>query len=417
MNVLIIASGDYFSTYGGGQIYVKNLVYGLNKKNIEVSVINCTLNNKKFIEQNGIKIYNLDCNDLDSIKNLIKKIKPDLIHAHGNKALFTKIAKELKISIIITMHHGGMICPNGMLLKKDEIICNEVIDYNKCLDCTLHYLPGGKFFGRLIKTIPKKEKISIWFKNKKLLPYVTPPFLAPLIVKNKFQEKEIIKQADKIIAPSNKVKEVLEKHDFESKKVTIIPHGVKQLKIKEKKDIQKEKIIFGYVGRIDYVKGLHIAIEAFKKVKNNNWEFHIYGAPANKKEEKYYKLLLKQTKKLPVFWKGKVLYAEIENIYRQIDLLIFPSICFEPFGLVVNESLSAEIPVITSKCGGPEDMIIDGVNGFLVEPNNVGQLADKIEKILKKREIMANLNPTVYFTFEEHMKKIIELYNQVGDKK
>jgi len=84
---------------------------------------------------------------------------------------------------------------------------------------------------------------------------------------------------------------------------------------------------------------------------------------------------------------------------------------------VVNESLSAKIPVITSRCGGPEDMIIDGVNGFVVEPNNIGQLADKIEKILKKREILIDLNPTVYFTFEEHMKKIIELYNQVGDKK
>lgn len=52
----------------------------------------------------------------------------------------------------------------------------------------------------------------------------------------------------------------------------------------------------------------------------------------------------------------------------------------EAFGLNIAESLAMGKPVLATRCGGAEMQIEDGVNGWLVEPNNMEALAEKCKK-------------------------------------
>jgi len=58
----------------------------------------------------------------------------------------------------------------------------------------------------------------------------------------------------------------------------------------------------------------------------------------------------------------------------------------ETFGQVFIEAMSSGTPVIGTKVGGIPEIISDSYNGYLVPPNDVSALAQRIEKLIKDRQ-------------------------------
>jgi glycosyltransferase involved in cell wall biosynthesis len=439
MKICVIASGDYFSSYGGGQIYVKNLVKGLNAKGHKVIVISIkydnikkheiNIQNEKEIKVIEIKIpYFFENKDIPMVlqSNIIKvledvllKIKPDIVHANGWKDTASLVCKYMNIPCVITAHHGGIVCPNGMLMNENEKICNLSVSMENCTKCALHFVPGGKFWSPLIQKMPKnlRLKIAKFFKNKNNIPYITPSFQIPLAIDHKLKSIEVLKKyPDKIISPSKALAKALIRNGISENKIEIIPHGIRPLK-KRPLPLENKKVLrFGYIGRISYVKGLHVIIEALKMLpKELKYELHIYGDAANKDEKKYKSRLITKSKELPVIWHGKIKYSEIEKAYMSFDVMILPSIYLEAFGLTVLESFSVGRPVISSKCGGPEDIIRDGVDGVLIKPNNPKALAEIMEQFIKNPAIVKKLAKNIkgINTLENHINDIESLYQKI----
>ncbi len=154
MKILQIANGDFFSTYGGGQVYVKNLVDEMIRQNLDVVVISFV--NKKsdlsFQKQNykGIDLYEIYQKDKSVIKPVIQQITPDVIHIHTEKALIAKISRELSIRNVITAHHGGITCPAGALLNDKDEICKLPVSQENCLRCVLKNIKTGLFYYPLL---------------------------------------------------------------------------------------------------------------------------------------------------------------------------------------------------------------------------------------------------------------------------
>ena len=108
-------------------------------------------------------------------------------------------------------------------------------------------------------------------------------------------------------------------------------------------------------------------------------ELHIYGMATNSRDEEEWSTICDKYKSEAwLHLHGPFEYAQREKIYRGIDVLVLPAIYLEVFGLVVAEALSAGRPVLATNCGGPAEQIMNGVNGWIVEPNNVNALSDKL---------------------------------------
>lgn len=76
------------------------------------------------------------------------------------------------------------------------------------------------------------------------------------------------------------------------------------------------------------------------------------------------------------------------SLYRSADLVLFPS-RFEPLGNVVIQSWAHGVPVIAAKSTGPEALIRDGEDGFLIEIDDAEALATKTKILLADKELSA----------------------------
>lgn len=438
MKICIIASGDYFSTYGGGQVYVKNLVAGLQKRGHNIYVVSLsftdtgTLVTKELIDVDNIKVWQIRLSDdntdidkplelqdivLETLHNILFDISPDVVHANGWKYATSKVCKDINISCVVTAHHGGIICPNGMLMNQNDSICNVPASMENCLKCALHFVPGGNFWSLIVQNLPKPFVLSFAksLKSMKNIPYVSPAFQTPLGINYKLQQIEVLQSApDCVVAPSKAIASSLLKNGVPESKIDVIPHGITPL---EKKPLESEltnrPLRFGYVGRIAYIKGLHILIDALKLLPDDtHYELHIYGDGASKSEKKYRDMLKEKSKELSVIWHGKVEYDKIDQTYASFDMMILPSICLEVFGLTVLESLSSGRPVISTRCGGPEDLIKNGVDGILVKPNDVQDLANSLNKCIDEPKYVQKLSSNIseVNTLENHILDLEYIY-------
>lgn len=441
MNLCIIASGDYFSSYGGGQIYVKNLVLGLHAHGHDLHVVSvlsspaCSVPAYKIVDVDGIRVYQLTLPSesinldlpyelqsfvLDALADLLSKITPDLIHAHGWKYAAAHVSKILHIPCIITAHHGGIVCPSGSLLNQDDQICNLNVSAQNCTACALHFVPGGDFWSPLVRLLPMTiaHSLAKSLKSIQNIPYISPAFQTPLGIAYKQQQIDILRQSEvNIIAPSQAIADALYRNGIERKAIHVIPHGITPLAHQPLKPFSDHHPIrFGYIGRISYVKGLHVLIDALNLLPNHaNYELHVYGDAATKDEKRYALMLKEKSQSLPIIWHGKISNDSVQDAYHTFDIMVHPTICLEIFGLTLPEALSAGRPVIATRCGGPEDFIAEGIDGILVEPNDARSLSDALKKCIDNPEYVEKLSSTIrpINTLENHLTDIEELYKEL----
>jgi len=110
---------------------------------------------------------------------------------------------------------------------------------------------------------------------------------------------------------------------------------------------------------------------------------------------------------------------EIPEIYKESDVFVLASEN-ETFGQVFIEAMSSGVPVIGTKVGGVPEIISDSYNGYLVRPNDVSALAQKIEKLLydetiKNKFITTGLNTVNNkFTLEKQLDNFIDMLCKVA---
>jgi len=90
----------------------------------------------------------------------------------------------------------------------------------------------------------------------------------------------------------------------------------------------------------------------------------------------------------------------------------------EPFGIVPIEAQAAWTPVIATRSGGPMESVVDGETGFLVEPNSVSALAEKIlyfdqnKQVAESMGITGRKNVETMFSWEKATEQLLEVFTR-----
>ena len=104
-----------------------------------------------------------------------------------------------------------------------------------------------------------------------------------------------------------------------------------------------------------------------------------------------------------------------------MDIVVHTSVEPEPFGIVTLEALSLSKPYISTRIGGPAEVIESGKSGLLVDPGQPQQLADAIRTFLADPDhahqcgIKGHQRLMSDFTFEKNLNETVSVYEQIFD--
>jgi glycosyltransferase involved in cell wall biosynthesis len=159
--------------------------------------------------------------------------------------------------------------------------------------------------------------------------------------------------------------------------------------IRSELDISNDAVVVTFVGQILTVKGIDMFLRMTRAIRHNNVRFLIVGAcrDSNKFKGAYTESSLNEA----IGNDERVIYtgyrSDVQNIYASSDVVVVPSQWDEPFGLVNIEAGAAGKPVVATRVGGIPEIIDHGVNGFLVEPDDVKGLCEHVSTLIDNEQL------------------------------
>ena len=341
MRILLIHTE--YKLHGGEDIVFAQEQELLKNNGFNVETI--LFSNKSYA---AIKLLLLLFNPFSFFKVLkkIKNFKPEVIHIHNwyfaaSPSIF--IAARIKnIPVVHTLHNFRILCPSAVIFHKNEL-----------------YLDSIK------KTFPIKSIFLKVYKNSFL-------FTSWVLLCTRLHYLvNTWNNIDKIICLTDSAKVLLNEsylkipidHLIVKPHFTHLFHNLNSLERKEH---------FLYVGRLSDEKGIELLLNTFAK---NRQHLKIIGkGPLMQLVQKF----AFQNKNIEFlnFKSANEVRSEMLNC----NAVIFPSICFEQFGLVIVEAFATGTPVISCDIGSPKDLVKNGYNGFQFFSGNEQDLLKKIEQ-------------------------------------
>ncbi len=242
-------------------------------------------------------------------------------------------------------------------------------------------------------------------------------------------EERMLERSNRIIAVSNFTKRELKQYyKVKEANIRVIHNGVDvdkfkpasgKSKIKKELGFNSDDITVLSVGRLYARKGLFTLIESISAVVRSfpRVKLIISGKGQSNEMNK----LVSHAKRLGV--KDNIIFtgyfpdSKLPKLYQAADVFAF-STFYENLPFAVLEALSSGLPVVTTNVGGIPEMIENGKNGFLVQPFNSREMAQKILYFLEHPDVaseMAFLARKVIeksFDWRLIVQKVLEVYDE-----
>ena len=359
-------------------------------------------------------------------QKILEEENPDLVHFHElqmHPPSIIDIVYERKIPSLKTIHNYYDICSQRDLMYEGKELCLDFDNGRRCVQCSkilqvahmslkqriTHmllplwlYRPCSIFYGRIKKIVCRKNNQNNVKCNYEIADYHPDQFC--------FRRQFFIERLNKLDAihcSSHRSAEILANHGVLSEKIKIIPLSARNIEEISPKPLRGSHypIVFGYTGGNVLSRGYEVLIGAFSTLDQTKAKLIIWGADMPKILDKKLNIELRKPYRI----------ERIKELFKEIDVGLIPSIWEEVFGIIGIEWLTARIPVIGSKIGGITEWLKDGENGFLVPPNDIAQLAEKMQLFIEDITLVAKLQQKIkpWKNLNQHADEMIALYDNL----
>jgi len=257
------------------------------------------------------------------------------------------------------------------ILHKEQV---KVLQMNH-----VYMLGGAAVFTKWLLRMPLITYLSGWDTYDPLRP--VPRLLWPYLA-------WIMNRSNALLCPSTSMAKNAKKQGARNK-IHIIPHGsnmtrliLSELDLRKKYSLgENEKIVFS-LQRLEPRKGLQYLIKAIPLVleKRQDVKFIIGGKGSQR--EKLEQLAKQLGIQDFVIFAGFIPDNLLKTYYAQADLFTLPSL-YEGFGIVYVDALLNGVPIVATRCGGPEDIVTEK-NGLLIPTRDSVALAEALLIALDK---------------------------------
>ncbi|MBL4674914.1 MAG: glycosyltransferase [Mucilaginibacter sp.] len=389
---LLITNTYYFPAFdGGAEISVKLLAEGLVKAGHQIFVLT-TGKETKIYRVNGVIVISLkqrnifnsykkgsvpvvlkmfwhmidSCNPFYhfQIRSILKRLKPNVVHTNnvqGFSPFLWLTVKSQRIPLVHSMRDYYMLCFKCNMFNSGQQNCDKL-----CTACKVTHTVKRNFF--------KYPDLFIGISDFILKKY-------------------------KSYVP------------ISSEKSTLIYNAVDTKKLEEAKPLG-DKIRFGYIGRIAKDKGVEYMVNELSQLTEDQ-KSRFSVTLAGNGDIDFVEELKSKLKGIDHTFLG---VAKPADFYTAIDVLLVPALWNEPFGRIVIESLSFNVPVCQSDRGGLKELY-DDQTSWLFTPE-AGNLTKAIHEILDNKDQIAVksancLNDTGKFSADRYVNDHIKVYKKL----
>jgi glycosyltransferase involved in cell wall biosynthesis len=246
----------------------------------------------------------------------LDRFRPDIIHFHCIQRLTVAVcdmARARGIPYYVTVHDGWWISDTQFLV--DSCGSLDVYDYAA---------PMAELATRGVNRFNRMARLA-----------------------------EILSEAKEVIAVSRCFAELYERCGV--RKLTVVENGVPSMTFGSRSVSPRGKVRLAHVGGVSLHKGYNLLKAAVMLSRFNNLELLIIDHALQRGVE--YRSTWGTT---PVRFRGKAPQAEVADLYRDVDVLLAPSVWPESYGLVVREALQAGCWVVTSDRGALSEAVDPG---------------------------------------------------------
>jgi len=384
---------------------VKNFAQELKNKGHDILIITSTQDKKEVgqFKYQGLNVWRVYANlsprlrsyltlynpqSVKLVAKIIKQFAPAIVHVHLIHYLLSyhclKIAKKSGAKVFLTVH-------DVMLFHYDKLMPRN----------------GNYIY-----------KVNAWDRIKEAKKRYNP--FRNIII------RYYLKYVDKIFSVSNALRTLLEINDI--KNIETIYNGInlndwamdfkKTKAFRKKYHLDNKKVIF-FGGRLSGAKGGDQILRAIALIKRrvNNIILLVVG-----EENRYVREMKNLVRKLRI--EKNVIFTDwletnqLKAAYYNMDVAVFPSLCFESFGMTNLEAMACKKPVVSTIFGGPKEVVVDGKTGYLVNPNNIELMTDKIVDLLKNPQKARGFGEEGYlrakelFSLHQQVERILKWYNK-----
>ena len=332
----------------------------------------------------------------------VDSFQPDLVHVHHLTGLSTTIIEALKargLPVVFTLHDFWTICPRGQRMTRDLELCVEV-DRNRCYTCLgglwPHLFPdrGG-------------ERTIVDLRGE-----LSPANLAEFDRHMNY----VLGLCDLLVCPTEFHRERMLDFPLDPERIISLPHGMKTSGFSRTKRPGRRPRTIGYLGAVIPVKGVHVLIEAFKKLDRPDLVLAIHGECQAFHDDQTYKERLEAQAggRKNIVFAGAYEPEDVPRLLEGIDILVVPSLWWETFCITLREGLLAGIPVVASDLGAMREALDGEENGLLFRTGDANDLARVLARLLEDEDLYRRYKDRGFTvkTLEEYIPEIERVYDQ-----
>ncbi len=299
----------------------------------------------------------------------------DVAHIHhltGLSTGFVDILQERGIRIVLTLHDYWLMCPRGQMWHREEHPCHSV-EPAQCAACLTpalgHWLPPD----RAVEIVTGVHDLA----------------------------RATLRGVERLLTPSARTIPFFERLGIPAADIGVVENGVDTIALEA---VAPPPIAgplrIGYLGTLIPSKGLDVLIAAFLRAfpateghpsRAATLAVHGNFAPYHGDDGFQDRAFGQVPAGAPVHYHGEYTTADLPGLLADIDVLCAPALWHEAFGLTVREAQAAGRPVVVSRIGGLQDAVEDGVEGFVVTPGDVSELADRLTRLAADRGLVRTM--------------------------
>ena len=296
---------------------------------------------------------------------LLTESRPDIVHIQhlGNlSGSLIQVPAQLGYPVVLSLHDFFFACSRHYLIDNHTRLCPGPDRGERCIACLESMTSADEarrrfaYFERLLR-IPQQVIVPSRFLADRMRDIF--PFLEPRL---------------HVVVPG------------------IVPGLCVQREDPEDPELSPLRVLC--IGMLAPYKGPHVLIEAVRGLPAGSVAVSLYGGRLDIWDA-YADQLEADAVDLSIRFCGTYAHDELSAILARHDVLVIPSLCEETFSLVAREALQAGLPVIAAKRGALPEVIQDGVNGLLFEPENADDLRHCLERLRTDTRLREQLTPAL----------------------